>query len=114
MYECMLEAKEQGRIRHIGVTAHKLNVARKESVWSPVYMRASFNIRCSYLSSEKEVELVNMCRERNMGFIAMKGLAGGLINNSKAAFAYMSQFDNVLPIWGNPEDGRSWKNGLGI
>ena len=41
-----------------------------------------------------------MCRERNMGFIAMKGLAGGLINNSKAAFAYMSQFDNVLPIWG--------------
>ena len=35
-----------------------------------------------------------------MGFIAMKGLAGGLINNSRAAYAYMSQFDNVLPIWG--------------
>jgi len=35
-----------------------------------------------------------------MGFIAMKGLAGGLINNSRAAFAFMSQFDNVLPIWG--------------
>ena len=35
-----------------------------------------------------------------MGFIAMKGLAGGLIHNSKAAMAYMTQFDNVLPIWG--------------
>ena len=35
-----------------------------------------------------------------MGFIAMKGLAGGLINNSRAAYAYISQFDNVLPIWG--------------
>ncbi len=30
----------------------------------------------------------------------MKGLAGGLIHNSKAAMAYMTQFDNVLPIWG--------------
>ena len=30
----------------------------------------------------------------------MKGLAGGLINNSTAAMAYMTQFDNVLPIWG--------------
>ena len=35
-----------------------------------------------------------------MGFIAMKALAGGLIMNSAAAFAFISQFDNVLPIWG--------------
>ena len=30
----------------------------------------------------------------------MKGLAGGLIHDSKAAMAFMTQFDNVLPIWG--------------
>ena len=35
-----------------------------------------------------------------MGFIAMKALSGGLINNSKAAYAFEAQFDNVLPIWG--------------
>ena len=35
-----------------------------------------------------------------MGFIAMKGLSGGLINNSAAAYAFMAQYDNVLPIWG--------------
>ena len=35
-----------------------------------------------------------------MGFIAMKGLAGGLINQSKPCMAFMSQFDNVMPIWG--------------
>ncbi len=97
MYECMLEAKEQGKIRHIGVTAHKLGVA-KECIESGLYETLQFPL--SYLSSEKETELVRMCRERNMGFIAMKGLAGGLISNSKAAFSYMSQFDNVLPIWG--------------
>ena len=35
-----------------------------------------------------------------MGFIAMKGLAGGLINQSVPAMAFMQQFDNVVPIWG--------------
>lgn len=35
-----------------------------------------------------------------MGFIAMKGLSGGLITNSAAAYAFEAQFDGVLPIWG--------------
>ena len=35
-----------------------------------------------------------------MGFIAMKALSGGLINNSAAAYAFEAQYDNVLPIWG--------------
>lgn len=97
MYECMLEAKKQGKIRHIGVTAHKLNVAR-ECIESDLYETLQYPF--SYLSSEKEIELVKMCGEHHMGFIAMKGLAGGLLNHSRAVFAYMSQFDNVLPIWG--------------
>lgn len=97
MYECMLEAKEQGKIRHIGVTAHKLDVA-KECIESGLYETLQYPL--SYLSSEKELNLIQLCKEHNMGFIAMKGLAGGLINNSRAAFAFMSQFDNVLPIWG--------------
>ena len=97
MYECMLEAKEQGKIRHIGVTAHKLGVA-EECIESGLYETPQFPL--SYLSSEKDLELVRMCQEKNMGFIAMKGLAGGLISNSRAAFSYMSQFDHVLPIWG--------------
>ena len=35
-----------------------------------------------------------------MGFICMKALAGGLITNSAAAYAFLAQYDNVLPIWG--------------
>ena len=35
-----------------------------------------------------------------MGLIAMKALAGGLVTNADAAFAYIAQYDNVLPIWG--------------
>ena len=97
MYECMLKAKEEGKIRHIGVTAHKLEVAF-ECVNSGLYETLQYPF--SYLAAPREIELVNLCKEKNVGFIAMKGLAGGLINHSKAAMAYMTQYDNVLPIWG--------------
>lgn len=96
MYECMLEAKAKGMIRYIGMTNHILDVAL-EGIESGLYETLQFPF--SYLSSEKELDLVNRCKEADMGFIAMKGLAGGLITNSAAAFAYMSQYD-VLPIWG--------------
>lgn len=97
MYECMVEAKEQGKIRHIGITTHKLFIA-EEIVESRLYETLQYPF--SYLSSEKEKELVRKCGEAGMGFIAMKGLAGGLINRSEAAMAFMTQFENVLPIWG--------------
>lgn len=97
MYECMQEAKAQGKIRHIGVTAHKLQIAF-DLVESGLYETLQFPL--SYISGERECELVQACKDANMGFIAMKGLAGGLLNNSRACMAFMTQFDNVLPIWG--------------
>ncbi|MSV25719.1 aldo/keto reductase [Selenomonas sp. WCA-380-WT-3B 3/] len=97
MYEAMLEAKKQGKIRHIGVTAHKIRVAF-ECVESGLYETMQFPF--SYLASEEEVRLVRLCKEKQVGFIAMKGLAGGLIHRSEAAMAYIGQFGNVLPIWG--------------
>lgn len=97
MYECMLEAKRQGKIRHIGFTNHKLGVAQ-ECVDSGLYETLQYPL--SYLSSEKELELVEKCRDAGMGFIAMKAMSGGLITDSAAAYAFMSQFDHVLPIWG--------------
>lgn len=97
MYECMLEAKKQGKIRHIGVTAHKIEVAF-DCVNSGLYETIQYPF--SYLAAPREIELVKLAREKNMGFIAMKGLAGGLINNANAAMAFMTQYDNVLPIWG--------------
>lgn len=97
LYEAMLEAKEQGKIRHIGITNHGLLVA-KEAVESGLYETMQFPF--SYLAGEPELEIVNMCREKNMGFIAMKGLSGGLITNSALAYAFMAQFDHVAPIWG--------------
>ena len=97
LYEAAEEAKKAGKIRHIGITNHRLAVA-KEAIESGLYETLQFPF--SYLSGEQEIELVNMCKEADMGFIAMKALAGGLINNSAAAYAFLDRFDNVLPIWG--------------
>ena len=97
MYECMLKAKEQGKILHIAATAHKIGVA-EEIVESGLYDTLQFPF--SYLSGDREIGLVSRCREHEVGFIAMKALSGGLITDSAAAYAFISQFDNVLPIWG--------------
>ncbi len=97
LYEAMLEAKEKGMVRHIGITNHRLNVAA-EAIESGLYETLQFPF--CYLATQKDIELVEKCREANMGFIAMKALSGGLITNSRAAYAYLAQFDNVLPIWG--------------
>ncbi len=97
LYEAAMKAKEKGMIRHLGITNHRLAVA-KEAIGSDLYETLQFPF--SYLADEKEVELVKMCKEHDMGFICMKSLAGGLINKADAAYAYLSQFDNALPIWG--------------
>ncbi len=97
LYEAMQEAKKQGKVRHIGITNHRLQVAH-EAIDSGLYETLQFPF--CYLSTEHELELVEKCRAANMGFLAMKGLSGGLLTNSAAAYAYMSQFEHVLPIWG--------------
>ncbi len=97
LYDAALEAKEQGKIRHIGITNHRLAVAN-EAVDSGLYETLQFPF--CYLATEKDIELVEKCKVKDMGFVAMKALSGGLITNSAAAYAYLAQYDNVLPIWG--------------
>ncbi|MCR4837512.1 MAG: aldo/keto reductase [Eubacterium sp.] len=96
MYEAMLEAKKQGKVRHIGITAHLIDVA-EEIVESGLYETLQFPF--SYLSTDREIRLVQNAEKAGMGFIAMKGLAGGLLTNSEACMAFMQQYP-VLPIWG--------------
>ncbi len=97
LYEAMLEAREQGKLRWIGITNHRLAVAR-EAVESGLYDTLQFPF--SYLASPEEIRLAEECRAREVGFIAMKALSGGLISNSAAAYSFQARYDNVLPIWG--------------
>lgn len=99
LYEAALEAKRQGKIRHIGITNHRIPLA-KEAIESGLYETLQFPF--SYLAAETDLELVDACKKADMGFIAMKALSGGLIQNSACAYAFMAQaqFEHVAPIWG--------------
>ena len=97
LYEAMAEAKAQGKIRHIGITNHTLATA-EAAVRSGLYDTLQFPL--CYLAQEADLNLVRLCEEHDVGFIAMKALSGGLLTRSDAAFAWMSGLPSVLPIWG--------------
>lgn len=96
-FAAALEAKGKGYIRHIGITNHRLRLAH-EAIASGLYETLQFPF--SYIGSEEELALPALCREADMGFIAMKGLAGGLLTSAAACAAFMRRYDNVVPIWG--------------
>ena len=97
LYEAMLEAKKQGKIRFIGITNHRLHVAQ-EAIDSGLYDVLQYPF--CYLATEKDQAIRENAEKAGMGFLAMKGLSGGLITNSKAAYAWLRQYPGVLPIWG--------------
>ena len=96
-FAAALEAKQKGYIRHIGITNHRLKVAH-EAIESGNGETLQFPF--CYLATEKDLELVELCRQHDMGFIAMKGLSGGLLNNAEACYAFMQEHPDVVPIWG--------------
>ncbi|MCL1998921.1 MAG: aldo/keto reductase [Turicibacter sp.] len=97
LYDAALRAKAEGKIRHIGVTSHRLPLAR-EMVESGLFDTMQFPM--SPLATPEEIELVELCKKHDVGYVAMKGLAGGLITNAKTSFAFLRRFQNVVPIWG--------------
>ena len=96
LYEAMEQARAQGKIRFVGITNHRLAVAR-EAAASGLYDTLQFPF--NYLATAEEIALVEECKARNVGFISMKALSGGLIVNSAAAYAFQARYDNAVPIW---------------
>jgi predicted aldo/keto reductase-like oxidoreductase len=96
-YAGLVEARAKGLTRFIGITNHSIAVAR-EAVKCALYDTVQFPL--SLLASDDDLALIDQCRDANVGLIAMKALSGGLITNVRAAFAFLRQFGNVVPIWG--------------
>lgn len=97
MYQYMLELKDKGIIRHIGATSHSYDSA-VTVVESGLYETLQYPIFC--LSDEKDLGLVQKCKDNDMGVIAMKGMGGGLIDDPKVAFAFLEGYSNLCTIWG--------------
>ena len=101
LYDAMLEARRQGKIRFIGLSNHRLAVA-KEAVGSGLYdtLQYPFN----YLSTEEEANLPRLCEEKEMGFLGMKSLSGGLLKHAAAAYAWIHAQGRALPLVGIQKD----------
>ena len=97
LYEAAQRAKADGRVRHIGITQHSIERA-EFIVDSELYETLQYPF--NHLATEREIAMVKRCAEKNVGYIAMKAMSGGLFPNARVPFAYLNQFDHVAPIWG--------------
>jgi predicted aldo/keto reductase-like oxidoreductase len=89
--EALLEARAAGKIGHIGITLHSADVFRQALAldWVETVM-FPYNI----VETQAE-ELIAACAEKNIGFICMKPLAGGAIDDATLAMRFISHNSNV-------------------
>ena len=92
--EALLEAKAAGKIGHIGVTAHSLETFKMalEMDWVETIM-FPYNI----VETQGE-DLIAKCAEKNIGFIDMKPLAGGAIEDATLALRFLCANPNVTVV----------------
>lgn len=96
-YDIACALRDAGRVGHIGVTSHNLSVAlqmvrddRFETLMFP------FN----FITREPLDELIPLCRQHDVGFIAMKPVGGGLLWDIDTAFRWLRQVPDVVPLVG--------------
>jgi predicted aldo/keto reductase-like oxidoreductase len=92
--EAAQEALHAGKIRHVGVSSHNLDVAMA-AVRSGHFETVQFPF--NYVTREPADELIPLAREHDVGFIGMKPFAGGLLGNATLSIKYVLQFDSVVP-----------------
>lgn len=92
--EALLEAKAAGKIGHIGLTAHSLDVFKTalDLPWVETFM-FPYNI----VESQGE-KLIAECAKRNIGFVDMKPLAGGAIEDATLALRYICANEAVTVV----------------
>lgn len=92
--EALMEAKAAGKIGHLGLTAHSLEVFEKalEMDWVETIM-FPYNI-----VERQGEELIHKCREKNIGFIDMKPLAGGAIEDGRLALRFVCANPDVTVV----------------
>ena len=92
--QALQEAKAEGKIGHIGLTAHSTAVFEKalELDWVETIM-FPYNI----VENQGE-ELIRRCTEKNIGFIDMKPLAGGAIEDASLALRYICANRDVTVV----------------
>jgi len=91
------EAQAAGKIGHIGVTSHSREAAVMMA-GSGLFETMMFPF--NFVTSEPLERLIPICRQNDVGFIAMKPMAGGMLENATIAFKWLRQYPDLVPIPG--------------
>jgi predicted aldo/keto reductase-like oxidoreductase len=102
LLDVVRRAKKEGTVRHIGITSHRLDVA-KEAVKADCF--ETIMVALNFVNTEAADELLAMAKENDTGVIIMKSMAGGMLENPVLAFKYLMQFPDVLPLIGIAKEG---------
>jgi len=93
-YAGLMEAVQAGKVRFPGFSSHNVRTSLQ-------IMRefdfASVQLPFNFIDVEALAEVIPLAKELDMGFIAMKPLGGGLLDNAGLAFRYLAQFDSIVP-----------------
>ena len=93
-------AKQNPDINYLAVekASNVIVDAAEKAVRSGLYDTLQFPF--SMLSPDATRQLVKLCEENDVGFIAMQPLCGGVVENIPLAFGFLHQYENVVPLWG--------------
>ncbi len=97
IYRTLKDLKNRGLAKHLGIVTTNLETAQK-AVKSNLFetIQFPFNMLCM----EDSADLVKLCEENDIGFIAMQPLCGGVVDNIPLALGFLHQYENVIPLWG--------------
>jgi predicted aldo/keto reductase-like oxidoreductase len=95
--EAVVKAKLAGKVRHIGVTSHSLEMAVK-LVKTGLFSTIQFPF--NFIESDASTELFPLARDLRVGILVMKPFAGGVIDNADIVFKFLRQHPYAVPIPG--------------
>lgn len=97
LYGVLKKCKEKGTVRHIGFATEVPEVAQ-EAIHSDLYetVQLPFNV----LTPDLNIEVAKLCEQKDIGFIAMQPLCGGVFRNIPLAYGFLRQYENAIPLWG--------------
>ena len=93
-YEVLEKAVASGKVRYCAFSSHNLETAKK------IMLTNKFQVvqyPINFIDDEAEKELIPLARKLKVGFIAMKPMGGGMIEDAGLAFRYLSQFKEIIP-----------------
>lgn len=96
-YAALVEAREKGMTRFIGITNH---VRERAAAAVDSGMYDTLQYPACHISAPEDLAVIERCKAADVAVIGMKSLSGGLLTKLAPAFAFLRQYANLIPIWG--------------